>query len=38
MIQVTKLFPTQDATQFHAFARIISGSCKSFFNVFLLQK
>ena len=27
MVQITKLFPTHDATQFHAFARVISGTC-----------
>ena len=28
MIHVTKLYPTQDATVFHAFGRVISGTCK----------
>lgn len=26
MVHVTKLYPTQDATQFHAFGRVISGT------------
>ena len=30
MVHVTKLYPTEDATQFHAFGRVISGTCKSF--------
>ena len=29
MFHVTKLFPTQDATVFHAFGRVISGTCES---------
>ena len=29
MVYVTKLYPTQDATQFHAFGRVISGTCKT---------
>ena len=28
MIHVTKLYPTQDAIVFHAFGRVISGTCK----------
>lgn len=28
MVNVTKLYPTQDATVFHAFGRVISGICK----------
>lgn len=28
MVHITKLYPTQDATQFHAFGRVISGTCK----------
>ena len=28
MIHVTKLYPTQDATVFHAFGRVISGTRK----------
>ena len=31
MIHVTKLYPTQDATVFHAFGRVISGTCKCSF-------
>ncbi len=27
MLHVTKLYPTQDATVFHAFGRVISGTC-----------
>ena len=27
MIHVTKLYPNQDATVFHAFGRVISGTC-----------
>ena len=30
MVHITKLYPTEDATQFHAFGRVISGTCKSF--------
>ena len=30
MVHVTKLYPTEDATQFHAFGRVISGTRKSF--------
>ena len=29
MFHVTKLYPTHDATVFHAFGRVISGTCKS---------
>ena len=29
MLHVTKLFPNQDLTMFHAFGRVISGTCKS---------
>ena len=29
MLHVTKLFPKQDLTMFHAFGRVISGTCKS---------
>ncbi|XP_003391662.2 PREDICTED: 116 kDa U5 small nuclear ribonucleoprotein component-like, partial [Amphimedon queenslandica] len=29
MVHVTKLYPTQDATQFHAFGRVISGTLYS---------
>ena len=28
MVHVTKLYPTEDASQFHAFGRIISGTCE----------
>ena len=28
MLHVTKLYPTPDATQFHAFGRVLSGTCE----------
>ena len=28
MVHVTKLYPTQDATVFHAFGRVICGTCE----------
>ena len=28
MVNVTKLYPSQDATAFQAFGRVISGTCK----------
>ena len=28
MFHVTKLYPTQDATVFHAFGRVMSGTCE----------
>ena len=28
MVHITKLYPTQDATKFHAFENVISGTCE----------
>ena len=28
MVNVTKLYPTHDATVFHSFGRVISGTCE----------
>ena len=28
MVNVTKLYPSHDATAFYAFGRVISGTCK----------
>ena len=38
MIHVTKLYPTQDATVFHTFGRVISGTCELMFRVRVRQE
>ena len=36
MVNITKLYPTQDASVFHSFGRVLSGTCKCLIFDFFL--
>ena len=38
MVNITKLYPTQDASVFHSFGRVLSGTCKFLLFVLFLLK